>query len=78
MTKVNLTLRMDKQVIKKAKQAGLCISTFLQVKLCEYFAQSKVVGLSEFESESLAPKAKRMNQATLQAQKPDRETFMDI
>jgi hypothetical protein len=26
------------------------------------------VGLSEFESESLAPKAKRMDQATLQAQ----------
>jgi hypothetical protein len=26
------------------------------------------MGLSEFESESLAPKAKRMDQATLQAQ----------
>jgi post-segregation antitoxin (ccd killing protein) len=29
---------------------------------------NKGVGLSEFESESLAPKAKRMDQATLQAQ----------
>jgi len=28
----------------------------------------KGMGLSEFESESLAPKAKRMDQATLQAQ----------
>lgn len=30
--------------------------------------QEVEVGLSEFESESLAPKAKRMDQATLQAQ----------
>ncbi len=29
--------------------------------------RNNVVGLSEFESESLAPKAKRMDQATLQA-----------
>jgi hypothetical protein len=32
------------------------------------FMNNNHMGLSEFESESLAPKAKRMDQATLQAQ----------
>jgi len=36
-----------------------------------FFTVKKLgMGLSEFESESLAPKAKRMDQATLQAQAP--------
>jgi len=38
----------------------------------------KGVGLSEFESESLAPKAKRMDQATLQARGIDGVTSYHI
>jgi hypothetical protein len=52
------------------------ISKFLEVNQKDYFSFLGIItdqpsklemGLSEFESESLAPKAKRMDQATLQA-----------
>ena len=90
MTKKHLNLLIEAGLLQKARDNGLVISKFLEIKLQEYFSfvdivrkpqdhsEKNSVGLSEFESESLAPKAKRMNQATLQAQKPDRVTFSDI
>jgi hypothetical protein len=73
-------LLIDADLIQKTRDHGLVISKFLENKLQEYFqfidvvskpkghSKGEKVGLSEFESESLAPKAKRMDQATLQAQ----------
>ena len=66
---------MDEDLINKAKDEGIIISRFLEKKLEEHFqfigAVSKVnkelVGPPRFELESLAPKAKRMDQATLRA-----------
>lgn len=80
MQRKSLNLLIDAGLLQKATDNGLVISKFLELKLQEYFSfiemvskshpsnQKEVVGLSEFESESLAPKAKRMDQATLQAQ----------
>jgi hypothetical protein len=79
MMKKHLNLLIDAGLLQKARDNGLVISKFLELKLQEYFSfidmvskshphfQKDLVGLSEFESESLAPKAKRMDQATLQA-----------
>ena len=77
MTKHHLNLLIDAGLLQRARDNGLVISKFLEVKLQEYFSflnavgshpQKEGVGLSRFELESLAPKAKRMDQATLQAQ----------
>jgi len=42
MAKQKLTLSLDKSIIKKAKEKGLCISTFLEVKLVDYFTRSEI------------------------------------
>jgi|GEM_PF-2942296 hypothetical protein len=80
MQRKSLNLLIDAGLLQKARDNGLVISKFLELKLQEYFSfiemvstpqgpfNKEIVGLSEFESESLAPKAKRMDQATLQAQ----------
>jgi hypothetical protein len=79
MSKKPLNLLIEADLVEKARDKGIVISKFLENKLQEYFQfidmvskshphyQKEIVGLSEFESESLAPKAKRMDQATLQA-----------
>jgi len=78
MARKPLNLLVDEELVKKARDHGLVISKFLENKLQEYFSfidvVSKVskkgvkVGPPEFESGSLAPKAKRIDQATLRAQ----------
>ncbi|MBN1860459.1 MAG: type II toxin-antitoxin system CcdA family antitoxin [Candidatus Thermoplasmatota archaeon] len=42
MTKQKLTLSLDSRIIQNAKKTGLCISTFLEVKLVEHFSERKM------------------------------------
>ena len=75
MKKVHLNLSVDKDLVNKARDEGIVISRFLEKKLGEHFSfmglVSKVnkngMGSPRFELGFLAPKAKRMDQATPRA-----------
>ena len=88
MAKIRTTITINKDLLKKAKEHSISISSFLDIKLREYLAliegkqtnypqfnkQSNenkhhhdVMGPPRFELESLAPKARRIDQATPRA-----------
>ena len=61
MVRRKLTLRVDADVIQKAKNAGMNLSYFLEVKLVEYLTRQSVLNTSMlpsgFEPESTAREA---------------------
>ncbi len=64
--KPKLNLSLDKNVAENAKKMGLCIPTCLQVKLCEYFAQSEEWACCDLNASLWLPKPQGY-QATPQA-----------
>jgi len=72
MMKKHLNLLIDAGLLQRAKDNGLVISKFLELKLQEYFqfiemvskpqslSQKDSVGLLRFERKSMAPEATRI------------------
>jgi len=72
MNKKHLNLLIDADLLQKARDNGLVISKFLEIKLQEYFTfidavsrpqglyQNQSVGPLRFELKSLAPQARRI------------------
>ena len=72
MKKKHLNLLIDAGLLQKARDNGLVISKFLEIKLQEYFqfidvvskpqslSQNNSVGLLRFERKSMAPEATRI------------------
>jgi post-segregation antitoxin (ccd killing protein) len=44
MVKHKLTLSVDSEIVKQAKEFNINISTFLEVKLVEYLANREICG----------------------------------
>ena len=69
MSKQKLTLSIDQEVVKEAKEMEINISSFLEVRLANYIAIRKGMLPSGFEPESTAREAVMIDLTTLWEQK---------
>ena len=73
MIRRKVTLRLDAEVVQKAKNAGMNLSYFFEVKIVEYLTRKCFVknGMLPpgFEPESMAREAMMIGRTTLREQK---------